>query len=96
MSKKNLTKLEISQQISLKKGFSVSVSKKLIEDLISIIIVNIKRDNFILKNIGSFKLLYKKDRIGRNPRTKEEFLIISRKSVKFTPSKKILNNLNRD
>ncbi len=82
MSKKNLTKLEISNQISLKKGFSISLSKKLTEDLISIIITNIKIGNFILKNIGSFKLLDKKERIGRNPKTREEFLIKSRRSIK--------------
>ena len=96
MNKKNLTKLQISQQISLKKGYSLSFSKKILEDLISIIIQNIKRDNLIVKNIGSFKLLYKKERIGRNPKTKEEFLIKSRKSISFIPSKKILNSLNQE
>ena len=96
MNKKNLTKLQISRQISLKKGYSLSFSKKILEDLISIIIQNIKRDNLIVKNIGSFKLLYKKERIGRNPKTKEEFLIKSRKSISFIPSKKILDSLNQE
>ncbi len=96
MNKKNLTKLHISQQISVKKGYSLSFSKKLLEDLISIIIQNIKKDNLIVKNIGSFKLLYKKERIGRNPKTKEEFLIKSRKSISFIPSKKILDSLNQE
>ena len=38
--------------------------------------------------------MHKKERLGRNPKTREEFIISSRKSISFTISKKILNNLN--
>ena len=55
--------------------------QKLIEDLIIIIEKNLKAGNINLKNVGSFRLKNKKDRIGRNPKTNEKFLIKSRKSV---------------
>ena len=48
-----------------------------------------------LKNVGTFKLIHKKKRIGRNPKTKEEFLISSRKSVSFTVSKKISEKVGK-
>ena len=51
--------------------------------------------NFTLKNIGSFKKKDKKERIGRNPKTKEEFIIHSRKSISFTSSTKLLEKLNK-
>ena len=53
--------------------------------------------NFV---IISFDILFlvevikKKERIGRNPITKEEHKIMSRKSITFSTSKKINYNIN--
>ena len=76
-------------------GFSLNFSKKLIDDLIKILSISIKTDDLKLKNIGTFKLLNKKERIGRNPKTKKEFIISARKSISFSPSKKISEDLNK-
>ena len=95
MFKKNLKKEDIVKNVSSKTGFSFNFSKKLIENLIQIIIQNIKTGDFNLKNIGSFKLIKKKERIGRNPKTKEEHLISARTSISFTSSKKITEKLKK-
>ena len=71
MSQNNLTKEDICIFLSRKKGYSVLYSKKIINNLIEILIDEIKENSFNLKNIGTFKILNKKERIGRNPRTKE-------------------------
>ena len=94
MFKKNIKKIEIIRNLSSITGFSSNYSKKVINDLIEIILRNIKSGNLNLKNIGSFKLISKKERIGRNPKTKDRFVISARKSVSFTPSKKISNKFN--
>ena len=94
MFKKNYTKQDLINDVSDNTGFSLNFSKKLVNDLINIIIDNIKKGDFILKNIGSFKIKDKKERIGRNPKTGKEFIISSRRSISFTPSKKITQNLN--
>jgi integration host factor subunit alpha len=91
---KNIKKENLIKSLSKKTGFSLNFSKKLINDLIDVILDNTKNGNFNLKNLGSFKIMHKKERIGRNPKTKEEFLISSRKSINFTPSKKISNKLD--
>ncbi len=93
MYNKNLKKVDLINNLSIKTGFSSNLSKKLVNDLIEIIINNIKENNFNLKNIGTFKIIYKKERIGRNPKTKEEFLISSRKTLSFIASKKITINV---
>ena len=95
MLKKDFKKIDLVKDLSLKTGYSQSYSKKIIEDLINIFIQNIKSGNLNLKNIGSFKLLTKKERIGRNPKTKEKFIITSRKSLSFTTSTKIIDALNK-
>jgi integration host factor subunit alpha len=91
----NLKKKDLAKNLSLKTGFSLSFSQKLVDDLVSIIINDIKYGNLKLKNIGSFKLLFKKERKGRNPKTREEFLISKRKIISFIVSKNIKNRLER-
>ena len=90
----NFKKEDIAKILSSKSGLSISYSKKLINDLIVIMFEIINTDKLILKNFGSFKILNKKSRLGRNPKTKEKFIISARKTVSFTPSKKISKDLN--
>ncbi len=91
----NLKKKDLAKNLSSKTGFSLNFSKKIIDDLCSILIECIKTGYLSLKNVGTFKLIHKKKRIGRNPKTKEEFLISSRKSVSFTVSKKISEKVGK-
>ncbi len=90
----NLSKKQISKNIENKIGLSVSTSSKILEDLIDIFKILIKEGNLSIKNIGTFKLLSKNSRLGRNPKTKEEFLISARKSISFKASEKLLRNIN--
>ena len=90
----NITKIDFSKNISDKTGFPISFSKKIVDDLIIIYNEMIRGNNLVLKNIGTFKLSTKKQRIGRNPKTKEEFLISKRKSIKFIVSKNLSKVLN--
>jgi len=87
-------KTDLSKNISERIGISVSLSKKLTEDLLEILSNKIKDNRLNLKNVGSFRIINKKDRIGRNPKTKEEFIIRSRKSISFTASKNLIANIN--
>tara|TARA_B110000444_G_scaffold222586_1_gene224613 strand:- start:271 stop:561 length:291 start_codon:yes stop_codon:yes gene_type:complete len=94
VNKNNLTKKDLARTLSQKIGFSTNLSKKLIDDLIFILLQKIKTKKINLKNIGTFKLIKKKERLGRNPKTKEPFTISARKSVSFIPSKKLSNSIN--
>ena len=90
----NFKKKDIAKKLSDKTGFSFNYSQKLINDLLNILIKNIKINGLNLKNIGTFKLIDKKERVGRNPHTMEVFVVSSRKSISFNASKKIINILN--
>ena len=94
MSQNNLTKEDIWIFLSRKKGYSVLYSKKIINNLIEILIDEIKENPFNLKNIGTFKILNKKERIGRNPRTKEIYKIKARKTLAFKPSTNLSRKIN--
>ena len=57
MSNKSLKKKDLVNNLSLKTGFSLNYSKKVIDDLIEILIQNIKSGQLILKNFGSVVLM---------------------------------------
>ena len=94
MTSNNITKNDFSKNISDETGFPISFSKKIVDDLIIIFAEMIKNNDLILKNIGTFRLSKKNERIGRNPKTKEEFLISERKSIRFIVSKNLFKVLN--
>ena len=94
MTSYNITKINFSKNISDKTGFPISFSKKIVDELLIIFTEMIKNNDLVLKNIGTFRLLKKNERIGRNPKTKEEFLISRRKSIKFIVSKNLSKVLN--
>ena len=89
MYKKNLKKKDIVKNISVKTGLSENYSKKILNDLIQILSQHLKTRNLIIKNLGSFKIIYKKERIGRNPKTKEEHIISARNVLSFIISQNL-------
>ncbi len=95
MRKTNYKKEDLINNLTKKTGLSLNYSKKIINDLIELLIINIKNNDLRLKNLGSFNLVLKKKRIGRNPKTLEKFEISARKSLIFTPSKNLLEKLNK-
>ena len=94
MKKNNITKIDIAKELSLKTGYSLELSKILINNLLIVLISSIKKNKLNLKNIGTFRLINKLERMGRNPITKENFVITSRKSISFISSKKLLSVVN--
>ena len=87
----NLTKKDLVNLVYMQLGFSKQISENLIDDFLSTIVTNIKSEKKLkLSKFGTFSIRLKKSRIGRNPKTKEEFTISPRKSVSFTASKNIL------
>ena len=94
MTSNNITKIDFSKNMSDKTGFTISLSKKIVDDMLIIFTEMIKNNDLVLKNIGTFKLSKKNERIGRNPKTKEKFLISERKSIRFIVSKNLSKVLN--
>ena len=93
MIKTNFTKKDIVKNLSNKTGFSINFSRKINDDLLQILKKYIKEGQIKYKNLGSFKLISKKQRMGRNPKTGEKFIIKSRKIVSFKPSNNLKKNI---
>ena len=95
MTKKNFKKIDLVDLIRLHTGLSSNFSKKIASDIIYIMNRNISLGYLNLKNVGTFELIKKQQRLGRNPKTKKEYVITARKSVRFKTSKYLLNYLKK-
>jgi len=91
----NLKKKDIINSLYMQIGFSKKISEQLMEDILEIIIDNLKKFKKIkISNFGTFSLRLKKSRVGRNPKTKEKKIISERNVVLFKPSKDFKNYIN--
>ena len=91
----NLTKKDLVNLVYMQLGFSKQISENLIEDFLSTIASNIKKEKKLkLSKFGTFSIRQKKSRIGRNPKTKKEALISERKVVLFKASKEFKEYIN--
>ena len=92
----NLTKKEIINSIYMQIGFSKKISENLLEDVFQILLKNIITQKQVkIAKFGTFTLKKKNQRIGRNPKTKEQKIITERNVILFKPStilKKTINN----
>ena len=94
MKQNNLNKKNISNFLSKKKDNSLLFSKKIIQDLIEILINEMRKNTVYLKNIGTFKVIVKKERFGRNPKTNKPHIIKARNSLTFKSSINLYKELN--
>ena len=76
-------------------GFSKKINEILLEDIFEIILKNIiKYKKVKIAKFGTFSLRKKKQRIGRNPKTKETKIISERNVILFKASKEFKDFIN--
>ena len=93
----NLTKKDIVNSIYMQIGYPKKISETLLEDFFEIILNNIISSKKVkISKFGTFILRKKKERIGRNPKTKENKIIKARKVVLFKPSKEFKEFVNQE
>ena len=90
MSQDKATRESIAKQISIEFGIPYSTVYKKIEKILEIWSNEMIISELSISNIGSFKIKKKNERIGRNPKTNEEYLIKSRKVISFKKSNKLI------
>ena len=93
----NLTKKEIINSVFMQIGFSKKMSESILDDILSDIVKSLKKYKVVkISNFGTFHIRFKKRRVGRNPKTKEEKIIKERNVVLFKPSKDFKNFINEN
>ena len=92
----NLTKKNLVNLIYMQLGFSKNFSENLIEEFFYLISNNLKYQKKLkISKFGTFSLREKKQRIGRNPKTREEKKISKRNVILFKASKEFKEFINK-
>ena len=95
MWKNQCTAINIAEAINIEFGLSKKDCLDIVNDIIDSIILDLdKFQIFKIHNFGTFKLRKKKQRVGRNPKTKKEVMIGERNVITFKPSKTVLSYIN--
>ena len=87
------TKKDLANNISKKLSLSKKDSLFLVQHFFRTLIEN-KNKHINISNFGTFIYKQTPTRIGRNPKTLQEFKIKSRQKLTFRPSDEVKQNIN--
>jgi len=90
------TRQSLADLVYKELGISKSEASNFIDDIFNLISFELEKKNKVkIANFGAFNIREKKQRIGRNPKTKEDKVISSRTVITFKPSKILKNKINK-
>ena len=87
-------KKDIYNNISSKALISKDKGKEFLRNFLNLVTSKSKSKTVKLSNFGTFYTKNTPQRFGRNPKTKEEFVISKRSKLFFKPSNKIRSIIN--
>jgi len=91
-----VTRNYLANLVASKTGYSISESADLVNQLFDEIIKSLTNGEKVkIARFGSFEILDKKERVGRNPKTKIEAIISARRVVSFYQSNYLKNKLRK-
>jgi integration host factor subunit alpha len=95
--RKNLTRNYLAERINTKLGYSKEEAKEFVDVFLKSIITNIdNKNNIKISKLATFKIINKKQRLGRNPKTGKEAVISERRVISCKFSKFLKNKINSD
>ncbi len=83
-----ITRIDLAETLSKDLGLTMTDSYKLVELVFSEIVEALVRGEDVkISNLGTFRILNKPERMGRNPKTGIPAVIAARNVASFRPSK---------
>ena len=90
-----LTRADLAELIYNDVGISKTEASEIVDQFFEEIILDLIDGNSVkLTSFGTFSVRHKKERIGRNPKTKEEAIIDARRVISFRASKELKRKIN--
>ena len=90
----SLGKRDISKNISSETHISLKESSQILNKLIEIVSIQSAKQDVKISNFGTFYIHNSPKRIGRNPKTKQEFVIPKRSKLSLKVSSYVKDYLN--
>ena len=90
-----LTKSRLIEAIAEQDGFSKKKSSETVETILEIIKSTLASgEEVLISGFGKFRVKKKRERRGRNPATRENIMLASRRVVTFKCSKNLKDKMN--
>jgi len=89
MSQDKITRENLATQLSEEFGIAYTIAYQKIDLILNLWASSLISSDLNISSLGSFKNKQKNSRLGRNPKTKEEHIIKSRKVISFKKSKNL-------
>ncbi len=90
-----LTRAELADAIHDRLGLSRVEAAQFVEKMVEGLLVGLEKGHDVkISSFGTFRLLNKAERIGRNPKSGIEAKISARRVVSFHPSNKLRQRMN--
>lgn len=90
MSQDKVTREILATQLSEEFGIAYTIAYQKIDLILNLWANSIISSDLNISSVGSFKINQKNSRLGRNPKTKEEHIIKSRRVISFKKSKNLV------
>lgn len=94
MKNSTITREDIAHSMAAQLNLTKKHAHKILNNILCFIKQNLAKDGSLkFSSFGSFYLLEKRERIGRNPKTRKEVMIAPRKSISFRSSDILKNEI---
>jgi integration host factor subunit alpha len=95
LEKNTITRECLAKLLKKEKGLSLIKAQKIVDDFFASILEFVANDETVkIRMFGTFSSKFKNQRVGRNPKTKEEFVIPKRKILKFKVAPTLKKRVN--
>jgi len=95
--KNTVTRAHLTELVYRELGLPYTECAVIVNSLFEEIIASLVRGEPVkISSFGSFEVRDKKERIGRNPKTKKEAVIAKRKAISFYASYNLKKEINSD
>ena len=94
MSQDKITRENLATQLSEEFGIAYTIAYQKIDLILNLWANSLVSSDLNISSLGSFRINQKSSRLGRNPKTKEEHIIKSRKVISFKKSKNLHISFN--
>jgi integration host factor subunit alpha len=96
MSERTVTRADLAEAVYEELGVSRQECSDLVESLLALLSDELARGETVkLSSFGTFAVRDKRERIGRNPKTKKEVMIDPRRVLVFKPSQVLKDRVDR-
>jgi len=91
-----IKRANLAEALMEAQGLSFSDSRQLVDQVVAVMSDGIAQDGQLkITNFGTFEVLSKNERLGRNPKTGEDAIIEPRKTLTFYPSKRLRDKVKQ-